>query len=1216
MSFARKHPGRMVIVHAHSDNSDGMKFDYILIKNSDIEAIAMTDHHNIYGIVEHIKEMKKIGKKALIGTELYISNMLESLNVASSNHMKKYYHLPVLVKNKTGWKNLLRLLSISRHNKISGKSVVKFEDFVKYHEGLICLSGCLAGEIPQYLLHNQKNYAETAAIVLKELFGDDFYLEIQRHGLKEEKITEPGLIELADKLGIKLVATPDAHYLTKKDKILHEILMCKKYQKTISDPKRMVLEGDSYALLTPVEEWEELYSDRLDALDSTIEIMEKCQDFDIEDVSETGNYHYPKFETPEGFSEASYFLKQSYEGFDNLVSEGIIENTPEYTQRLDKESNIILEGGLAGYFLIVQDFINYAKKKNIWVGPGRGSAAGSLISLSLGITKVLDPVKYKFLFERFLNSSRKEMPDIDVDFCFERRHEVIEYAQKKYNTDPDRPHVAFITSFNKWGAKSGINDVGKILEYEDDFYRGISKLVPNIPGISLKEALKQSKELRERYESEKKVKTIVDYAMKLEGTKSSISRHPAGLIIADKPLDNYTALETGIDADTKQEITLVQCDMKSSSALGLIKVDFLSLATGTEITDTLSLVNEKNRRLGLDEIKNLDNIPLDDSDVYMNIFAKGNTVGVFQSESFAMTKLLKQIFSIINNNKDRNYNMFLALVLGICMERPGTKDSIPEFLENLENPDSIKYIHEKVKDTLEESYGILTYQEQVSLLFQELAGYSALRAETIRRAISKKIIQLIEDEREFFIYGKDDKEGNIEILGCTRNGIPEDVAVKLFDDMVAFGKYSFNKSHGGSYGLLTYQTAYLKHHYPIEFMTSILSSACRNNDSRKKVPKYIQECIRLNIQVLPPDINKSNAKFSIEDDSKIRFGLLGIKNVGKDTCYIIEEERMKNGPFKNESDFVKRLGKTVTKKIFQALTLSGAFDSLSNTRKYNYENAERILKNKDNKPALNIFDSLLGIKSTNINDSKAEQSEFTSREKLAYEEECLGAFVSKHPLQDYDYIIKDSRTNSLEEIMIDVELDESLEENGYCSDNSLFNNGDTAKVIGYVISSTIKQGKKQKTRQGKEQEPKPYILYKITDGVKTMSGIADIKYKEKLQEGQVVHISGKVDHNPVYGTQLKNVVVSRVLNKEDKMYDKDSIYVGEDSTVEAYINHYSEIPKFLEITELERKSKTKTVLYFSCATTKKKYKFDYNIALKNEKVLSFLKENTEGLIIR
>lgn len=1199
MKFAeRKYKGRMAILHAHSDNSDGMNFNYIKISQSDIEAIAMTDHHNVRGVVKHFKMMKKIGKTPIIGCEFNVTNMLEAVTTSKSNHKRKYYHLVVLVKNITGWKNLIKLLSISRKNKISGKSVLKFEDLVNHHKGLICLSGCIAGEIPQYLLHGQDEHADSAMIILKELFGDDFYLEMQRHGLKEEEIIEPGLIKLSEKHNVKLVATPDAHYLEEIDKDLHDIIMCKMFQKTMSDPNKVVLEGKHYALLTPVEKWELIYSDRLDALDTTIEIMEKCKDFELEDANETGNYHYPKFELPKGFSnEESYLLKQVDEGVGKLIEEGVIEETPEYKNRIDKEYNIISERGLSGYFLIVQDFINFARKRKIWVGPGRGSAAGSLTSLALGITKILDPVKYKFLFERFLNPARKEMPDIDLDFCLERRHEVLEYAHKKYNTDPERPHVAYILAFNKWGAKSAINDVGKILGYEDSFYRSISKLVPSITGMTLEKALIESKELKERYESDEDVKRIVDYAARLEGTNCSISKHPAGLIISDKPLDEYVALEEGIDNETKQKITLVQCDKDSAATLGLLKIDFLSLATGTEIVDALSLVNEKNRKLGLDKIENLDNIPLDDTDVYMNIFGKGNTVGVFQSESYAMTKLLKQIFTIIKNNKDFDYNMFLAVVLGICMERPGTKDSIPQFLENLENPNSIKYVHEQVKDTLEESYGILTYQEQVSLLFQDLAGYSPERAETIRRHICKKNMELIEAEREYFIHGGRDKD-NIDIIGCVRNGIPEKIARKLFDDMVAFGKYSFNKSHGGSYGLLTYQTAYLKHHYPLEFMTSILSSTCRSNDGRKKVPKYIKECTRLNIKVLPPDINKSNVKFSIEDNN-IRFGLLGIKNIGKDTCYIIEEERIKNGEFKDEVDFAKRLGEHINTRVFQALALSGAFDNLSNSRKYNFENAEKILKNTVSQSAVNIFDSLLGLKPSTT-DTPIKQSEYTSKEKLEFEVEYLGTFVSKHPIRDYDYIIKDSQTNSLEDIMINTN---EMTDDEYV-DTPIFENDDIAKVIGYVISSTIKQGSG------------PYIVYKVTDGYKTMSGIANIKYKEKLQEGQVVHLSGKVEHNPKYGTKLKNVVVSRVLNKEDITHIKDGIYVGPDSTVEAYINHYSEIPNFMNIVGLGTKSNTKTVLYFSCMKTKKKFKFDYKISLENDEVLSFLKENTEGLIIR
>lgn len=1187
----RRFQGRYVELHTHSEHSDGLGYDYELIKLSDLEGVGMTNHEVAYGIKTHLDEMRKIGKVGIVGCELNVSSFCKSLNLGDTTESfkRKHFHLVILVKNQKGYKNFCKLITLARKKKAYNNAYINMMDLFNHREGLICLSGCIGGEIPQCFLHGEDSYAKVLALALEEVFGEDFYLEIQRHDLEGEELVNKGLINLSNELNIPLVATSDAHYMTEDDEVLYRIQKCKKYsgKKVLTLDQCKGLGGKDFHLIQPIDYIEKKWADIPHALDSTIDIMEKCKDFDLKDATCVDEYHFPKFKVPEGYSSSdSYFMKLCYDEAYRLIESGEVEDGNALIAALDRESNVIMTLGFIEYFLIVHRIIKKAKDKGIWVGPGRGSVGGSVVAYLLGITSDMYPLDYNFSFDRFLNEHRKGMPDIDVDIDSLKRDIVIADTIEDYKVDEEASNIASIATFNTWGVRGGINDVGRILGHKESFYRKISKLVPDLPGITFEDAFKASSGFREIYEEDEDARKIIDYAMRLYGTKTSLSRHPSGLIIADKSLTNYVCLDVIKDKESGEFIMIIQADKVEAEKLGLLKVDLLALSTGTDITHTLELI----KKSGFKDF-DLRKIPLDDIDVFFNVFGAGRTVGVFQSESPSMTKVLKDIFYLVKTHK-LSINLLLALIQGICSNRPGPKDSIPDFLDNLVYPEKIKYLHDKMEPVLRDTHGILTYQEQVSKLFEVLAGYHPAKADLTRRAVSKKDFDLLEKERNVFIYG------NEEVVGCVNNGIDAGTAEEIFDIIVKFAHYAFNMSHGGMYGLLTYQTAYLKYHFPVQYMTAVLSGCCRKNSTRKKLPKYINECKRLGIKLLPPDVNKSSVDFTMEGDNCIRFGLAAIKQVGIDCCKLIETERNEEG-YSNIKDFVSKIGKNINSQKFQALTLSGALDCFENTRKYNYENTDSILKDKSSSTAsISIFEAITGIKkSNNSTESKKDKGdEFSLADLMMHEESYISCFLVNEPLKEYQNIIRDSNTSSLKDIMIDVD-DESFEDGDY---EYNFEEGTTVRTIAMVIHA---------------DDRGDYIVYKVTDGTKVMSGTANEKYRNILKVGNVIHIKGKVSYGS-FGTSLKAPTISRVFGKNDEIYSEDEVSVETNSAVEAYISHYSEIPKFLKLLDIGEGCPCKTDLYFYCNQTKYIFEFDYKIPLKNTDVLNFLKNNTEGLIIR
>ena len=818
-----------------------------------MKSVAITDHGNMFGVIDFYKEAKKQGIKPVIGCELYTAQ--RSLTDKDPNFDKRYGHLILLAENMTGYQNLIKLVSISYVDGFYYKPRVDIEALREHSEGIICLSACLAGDVSNALMNRNYEKAKEIALTYNEIFGQgNFYLELQDHNLPEQKEVNASLVKLSKELNIPLVATNDIHYVDKADSKAHDVLLCIQMGKTLNDPARMRFGTEEFYLKSR-EEMEELFPYALEALDNTAKIAERCNvEFDFNTI------HLPNYEVPEGYTTSGYLEELCYKG----LYERYENPSQEILDRLKYELGVINKMGYVEYFLITWDFINFAKENGIMVGPGRGSAAGSIVAYTLKITDI-DPIKYNLLFERFLNPERVSMPDIDIDFCYERREEVIDYVKRKYGED----HVAQIITFGTMGAKLAIRDVGRVLDIPYNKVDKIAKEIPNALGMTIDKALETNPNLKSLYEQDQETKTIINISKELEGMLRHASTHAAGVVISKNPIDEYVPLYKHQDAIS------TQFTMTTLEELGLLKMDFLGLRTLTVIRDALDLI-EKNHGRKIDFSK----MDYDDPKVF-ELLSSGNTLGVFQMESAGMRSFMKQL-------KPSNFE---DIVAGISLYRPGPMDSIPTYLEYKHNPEKITYIHEKLKPIMEVTYGCLIYQEQVMEVVRELGGYSYGRSDLVRRAMGKKKMDVMEEERQYFIHGKTDENGNIEIAGCVRNGVDEQTANKIFDDMIDFAKYAFNKSHAAAYGVIAYETAYLKAHYPVEFMAALITSVMGNTD---KVVEYIRECNALNIKVLKPDINKSFAKFSVEDNN-IRFGLAAVKNVGVNIINNIFIEREQNG---------------------------------------------------------------------------------------------------------------------------------------------------------------------------------------------------------------------------------------------------------------------------------------------------------------------------------
>ena len=943
-------------------------------------AVAITDHGVMYGCVDFYKAAKKAGVKPIIGCEVYVATRTRFDKV---NRIDGSNHLVLLCKNETGYKNLIKMVSAGFTEGFYNKPRVDHELLEEYHEGLICLSACLAGEIPQALLAGDYEKAKNLARYYEDLFGKgNYYIEIQDHGLDEQRTVLPLLVRLSRETGIPLVATNDAHYLEKEDSRMQHILICIQTNKTVNDDDVLEFGTDEFYVKS-TDEMYELFSAWPEACENTNRIAEMCS-FDFE----FGVTKLPYFVAPDGMDNKEYFVKLCRDGLLRRYGADVPE---DIRVRLDYEISIIDRMGYINYYLIVFDFINYAKSQGIPVGPGRGSGAGSLAAYCVGITNI-DPIKYNLLFERFLNPERVSMPDFDIDFCYERRQEVIDYVIRKYGAD----HVAQIVTFGTMAARAAIRDVGRVLDMPYGTVDGIAKLVPMEPKMTLTKALSIARELKARYDADPQVKELIDMSLKLEGMPRHASTHAAGVVITREAADEYVPLATN-DGNPVTQFT-----MTTIEELGLLKMDFLGLRTLTVIDDAEKMIRKREPGFSMDAV------PYDDQRVYAMLNA-GETEGVFQMESGGMTQAVMGLQS-------KSLEDIIAI---ISLYRPGPMESIPTYIANRHNPGNVKYKTPQLEHILDVTNGCIVYQEQVMQICRELAGFSYGQADLVRRAMSKKKHDVMEKERQHFVNGN--TEPGHECAGCVANGISETVANAIFDDMSSFASYAFNKAHAAAYAVVAYQTAYLKRHYPREFMAALLTSVL---DNTGKVIEYTAECQRMGIRVLPPDINASDAGFTVEGKD-IRFGLLALKNVGRNLIATVVRERS-GTPYRSLYDFCKRLhGTEINRRAVESMIKSGAFDNLEAKRRSMMDGVEGILKSVESEARRNLdgqidlFGALDGEQESGRNVYKLPDSgeEYPYDILLQMEKEVSGLYLSGHPLDHYRPVIEKVSTCRISELV-------------------------------------------------------------------------------------------------------------------------------------------------------------------------------------------------------
>ena len=1030
---------KFVHLHIHSefsllDGANRIKDLPVRAKELGMDAIAITDHGVMFGAIDFYKACKKEGVKPIIGCEVYVAPRSRTdKQPGIDNH---YYHLILLAKNNEGYKNLSKLVSLSFVDGYYYKPRIDREILEKYHKGLICLSACLAGEVNQALLSGQNEKAEQVALWHKKVFGDDYYIEIQNNGIKEQVLANQKLVQLARKLDIPLVATNDAHYLKREDAYNHEVLLCIQTGKRMSDEDRMKFDTDELYVKSP-EEMAEYFKAFPDAIENTVKIAEQCN---VE--FEFGHTILPNYDVPPEYPTHYDFLKKLCDkGLKKRYGENLSE---EIQKRAEYELSIIKKMGYVDYYLIVWDFIHYAKTNGIPVGPGRGSGAGSILAYAIEITDI-DPIKYGLLFERFLNPERISMPDFDVDFSDERRQEVIDYVARKYGHD----HVSQIITFGTMAAKMVIRDVARVLDYPYAEADTLAKMIPNEIHITIKKALEQNKELKDRYDTDEQTRKILDIAMGLEGMPRQASTHACGVVITKDPVDTYVPLYVRDGQINTQYI------MTTLEELGLLKMDFLGLRNLTVIQNTIDMVKENH---GIDVEFDQD---MSDPKVY-KLWQDGNTSGIFQFESQGMTNFMKEL----------KPDCLEDLIAGVSLYRPGPMDQIPRYIRGKQNPGHNEYTHPSLEPILNVTYGCMVYQEQVMQIVRDLAGYSLGRADLVRRAMGKKKLDVMAKEREVFIHGQVDENGNIEVPGCVRNGIDEVSANKIFDEMAEFAKYAFNKSHAACYAVVSYRTAYLKAYYPAEFMAATLNSYLGNLD---KAPQYIDECKRLGIQILKPDINKSFEKFTVED-GKIRFGLGAIKNVGTIPVENIVKERKEKGEYKSFTDFCERVSELqVNKKCVESLIKAGAFQEFEQTRATLLASFEAIIDTiqSGNKKGFNgqvsMFD--IGTKQEKEDMEKQkykfeEYEEMPEKEMLSMEKEMLGIYISGHPLEKMrEQIMHSTNINSLDLSKIAEQADTTnIEENTQQIQTTKpkFVDGQKVKYAGIITSIKKKYTKNNK----------------------------------------------------------------------------------------------------------------------------------------------------------
>ena len=1048
-------------LHLHTEYSllDGAcRLDNVLDRAIELgqTSIAITDHGVMYGAVDFYKKAKAKGIKPIIGCECYVASRTRFDKIHALDSER--YHLVLLCKNATGYQNLIAMVSKAWTEGFYTKPRIDKELLEKHSEGLIALSACLAGEIPRALTAGNYEKAKETALWYNSVFGEgNFYLEMQNHGISEQKQIEPLLIKLSNETGIPLVATNDTHYVNREDSKTQQVLICVATNTTIGQENSLEFQTDEFYLKSE-EEMTELFSHVPQAIENTQKIADMCN-FDFE----FGNTKLPHFEVPDGKDHFEWFKEQCYEGM--IRNYG--ENPPqEYYERLDYELDVINKMGYVDYFLIVHDFIRYAKNKGIPVGPGRGSGAGSLAAYCIGITGI-DPMKYSLLFERFLNPERVSMPDFDVDFCYERREEVIDYVINKYGAD----HVAQIVTFGTLAARAAIRDVGRAMGIPYNVVDNVSKQVPRELNITIQKALKKSPEFKELYESDDQIKELIDTSMKVEGMPRHSSTHAAGVVITRDPVASYVPLALNDNSP------VTQYTMTTLEELGLLKMDFLGLRTLTVISDAEKMIRLKNKDFDIYKVSTSD-------EETFKMMSKGQTEGVFQFESAGMKSVLVGLKPV--NIED--------LIAVISLYRPGPMDSIDTYINNRHHPEDTVYKTEKLRDILEVTNGCMVYQEQVMQIFRSLAGYSYGRADIVRRAMSKKKHDVMEKERQNFIYGMVREDGTVECEGCVKRGIPAEVANDIFDDMSSFASYAFNKSHAAAYAYVSYQTAYLKCHYPCEFMAALLSSVL---DNSAKVSEYTNECNNLGIKVLPPHVNESLEGFTVSDGN-IRFGLLAIKNLGRNFIKnIIAERRL--GKFTSFYDFCSRMhGADFNKRAVESLIRCGALDGLGANRRQMLMGMNEIIDELDNKKKRNVEGQLglfdMGGDLSNHGEPELRYyDEFPLYELLSMEKETTGLYLSGHPMSEYTDMAAKLHCAKVSEL------------NTSDSDNATYKDGERVKAMGIITHVKKKVTKSDTTMAFVDLED-------ITGSIEVIVFPKTlIQNSPLIAEGNVVVIKGRLD---------------------------------------------------------------------------------------------------------
>jgi DNA polymerase-3 subunit alpha len=1064
MEYFNNMKNKFTHLHVHTEYSllDGACRIKELVnraKELNMTSLAITDHGAMYGVVEFFKQAKKANIKPILGFEAYVSP--RKLMDKDPQKDKSQYHLVLLAENYEGFKNIIKLCSIGYVDGYYYKPRIDHDILKQHSKGIIALSACLAGEVQSHLLDNNYDEALNTAFMYRDIFGENnFFLEMQDHGMKEQQAVNKLLVKLSNETSIKLVATNDVHYINKEDAYFHDVLLCIQMQKTIMDTDRMKFPTDEFYLKS-YEEMAELFPE--EALENTAEIAERCNvELDFNTV------HLPEFKIPQSYTKTEYFRKICQEGLKDRYS----NITDEIQQRLDYEIRVIEQMGYVDYFLIVWDFIKYARDNKIMVGPGRGSAAGSLVAYSMKITNI-DPLKYNLIFERFLNPDRISMPDIDVDFCYERREEVIEYVKHKYGQE----RVAQIITFGTMAARGSIRDVGRALDLSYGEVDFVAKKIPMSLGMTITKALEVNKELNDLYQGDIKVKKLIDLALKVEGLPRHASTHAAGVLISKEDVTEYVPLSRNKD------IITTQFNMIELEELGLLKMDFLGLRTLTVIRDAIELI-ENNHNITID----FSNCQYDDKDVY-KMFANAETLGIFQFESSGMRAFLSEL----------KPTEFENLSAANALYRPGPMGQIPVYIKNKLNPEGVTYLHPKLEPILDVTYGCMVYQEQVMQIVRDIGGFTMGRSDLLRRAMGKKKMSVMLEERKNFIYGKVAENGESAILGAINNGVDEKTANDIYDLMVEFAKYAFPKAHSVAYAALAYETAYLKLHYPVEFMAALISSIMGSSGT---VSLYIRECKRLGIEILPPDVNESMDKFTVEK-GKIRFGLAAVKNVGTNVIAEIIKAREDKGKFTSFNDFCTKVDQMVlNKRQIESLIKCGAFDFLNIRRSQLMAIYEKTIDTVINQKKRNIegqfslFDDAASVNIDMTNDDEMPNlPEYNEKILLAMEKEMMGVYLSGHPLSEYENELDKIATTNTSEI---TDISES-EGNSHLSDGSRV-------VIGGIII-------KKQNKITKNNNMMAFIT--LEDLFGTVEGIIFPKIYERckdiLFEDNIILIEGTID---------------------------------------------------------------------------------------------------------